>query len=430
VLSLIAPRRDHPLYPSPLITVFPVCPDANFFREFATRVQPRPTHPSTATQTQTKITDSAQLRTNPSFDMMNPSPPGPSSLGSNPRDILANLLQHTHPNIAWAIRRGTACQKNFKANDLHADLVGHAADFLIDVEAGLQLLYDTNSRNEKTIESLNAANAALTASMNTQTETITALRASANTQTETIAALRASANNRATDGAKKKCLTKDPPVFTGKGAPTERQAEFETWLTKIRSVLDRDWAYFDTPHEQIQYVGDRLEGKAFEFVKQGLDTLHENPRDPTQWHWTSCEDMLKQLSDHYKVIDTSQVSKRKLDKFPQGDRNYWSWKAELDEHMNKAKKTKEQKVDLLRKFVSPKMQELALTLHHEIPGDDYAAWSKQMDVFAKNLANHAHLASLDKSTDHRHQPQIPPAPVPAPTGEANKEPRQPRLKPA
>jgi len=55
-----------------------------------------------------------------------------------------------------------------------------------------------------------------------------------------------------------------------------------------------------------------------------------------------------------------------------------------------AKKIDKQKVDLLQKFISLKMEELALRLAHEINNSDYTGWSKQMDIFAKNLANYAH----------------------------------------
>jgi hypothetical protein len=80
------------------------------------------------------------------------------------------------------------------------------------------------------------------------------------------------------------------------------------------------------------------------------------------------------LANHYEIIGKTQVSKNKLDNLPQGDRSYWSWKGELDELMNIARKTNKQEVDLLRKFVSLKMRDLFLTLHHEISSDDYAGW--------------------------------------------------------
>ena len=74
---------------------------------------------------------------------------------------------------------------------------------------------------------------------------------------------------------------------------------------------------------------------------------------------------------HYKTMDITQAAKNKLDTLYQGERNYWSWKAELNELMIKANKTKEQKVDLLRKNISSKIKDLALTLSYKIDNTDY-----------------------------------------------------------
>ena len=64
--------------------------------------------------------------------------------------------------------------------------------------------------------------------------------------------------------------------------------------------------------------------------------------------------------------------------------------------MEIANKTGEQKVDLLRKFVSPKLDALVVTLAHEIADNDYTAWNAQMNTFAKGLMNHDHRLNLDK----------------------------------
>jgi len=46
------------------------------------------------------------------------------------------------------------------------------------------------------------------------------------------------------------------------------------------------------------------------------------------------------------------------------------------------------------------MEELVLGLAYKINDSDYIGWSKQMDIFAKNLANYAYWANL-KNTNHR-----------------------------
>jgi len=61
-----------------------------------------------------------------------------------------------------------------------------------------------------------------------------------------------------------------------------------------------------------------------------------------------------------------------------------------------ARKTNKQKIDLLQKFISPKIKKLALGLAHKINNSNYIGWSKQMDVFAKNLTNYAHQSNLKK----------------------------------
>jgi hypothetical protein len=309
-----------------------------------------------------------------------------ANASQNPRDVLADLFAQTHPSVAWAIRRSPTYHRLFDANKAHAVLTDHTSDFLSNIESGIKQLDEINTGYEATIQNLNALIAS---------------------QAETISLLRTAASTTAMTPAQKKRKSKDPPAFAGKGTPTERQAEFETWHVKVRGVFDRDWDYFDTPKSRILHISDLLEGKAYDYIKQGLTAMLENPNDVSRWVWSTHEEMLAYLVNHYEIIDKSQVAKNKLDNLPQGDRSYWSWKGELDELMNIARKTNEQKVDLLRKFISPKMKDLALTLHHEIGSDDYAGWSRQMDIFAKNLANHAHLASLEKR-NHR-----PPAQAPA-----------------
>ena len=81
--------------------------------------------------------------------------------------------------------------------------------------------------------------------------------------------------------------------------------------------------------------------------------------------------MLKELTAYYKVINITQVVKNKLNYFPQGERNYQSWKGELDKLIIRAKKIDKQKVDLLQKFVSLKMEELVLRLAYKINNSDY-----------------------------------------------------------
>jgi len=81
--------------------------------------------------------------------------------------------------------------------------------------------------------------------------------------------------------------------------------------------------------------------------------------------------MFTYIKKHYKTIDITQAAKNKLDTLNQGKYNYWSWKAELNKLIIKANKIKEQKVDLLRKNISSKIKDLALTLSRKINDADY-----------------------------------------------------------
>ena len=54
-------------------------------------------------------------------------------------------------------------------------------------------------------------------------------------------------------------------------------------------------------------------------------------------------------------------------------------------------------MDFLKKHMSPKMKDLALTLSRKIGDSDYQGWSDQMDVFALNLQDHNHQAKVSNS---------------------------------
>ena len=72
--------------------------------------------------------------------------------------------------------------------------------------------------------------------------------------------------------------------------------------------------------------------------------------------------------------------------------------------------TKEQKVDLLKKNISSKIKDLALTLSRKISNANYKGQSKQIDVFTYNLQNHAYYTKLNTaklSTASGYQPILP-----------------------
>ena len=47
-----------------------------------------------------------------------------------------------------------------------------------------------------------------------------------------------------------------------------------------------------------------LEGKAYKFIKEGLEFMHKNPNNISMWKWPTKEDILKELIIYYKVFNT------------------------------------------------------------------------------------------------------------------------------
>ena len=324
---------------------------------------------------------------------------------NNPRDVLADLFAQSHPNIAWAIYRAPAYSKTFEADTAYAALTDHNSDFLGNIEAGLELLSNGNTTHEQTIATLQQTIAALQQSNQALNALVASLQATASQSTTTTA------------NTQPKRKAKDPPAFDGKGSPIERQEKFEIWETKIRNVFQRDDDCFRTQLDEVLYMSEMLTDKAYDYVKHGLDMLRQD--DPKRWVFSDRESMFEHMGKHYKTIDTTQVAKNKLDTLTQGERNYWSWKAELDELMIKVHKTEEQKVDLLKKNISPGMKALVLSLPSRISTADYEGWSEQMDIFAHNLQDHNHQAKLNNPKPSGYRPYQPSnnTAAPAPVGE-------------
>ena len=65
------------------------------------------------------------------------------------------------------------------------------------------------------------------------------------------------------------------------------------------------------------------------------------------------------------------MAKNKLNTLSQNKCNYQSQKIELNKLIIKINKTKKQKVDLLKKNISFKIKDLALTLNYKINNTDY-----------------------------------------------------------
>lgn len=235
--------------------------------------------------------------------------------------------------------------------------------------------------------------------------------------------LHTSGSSSGNESHRRKRLSADPSSkFDAKdGSYYKVQESYETWEAKIRGVFDRDLDYFDTPKLRIGYIADQCDGKAFQFISGHVAAFRGNPDDP-ELKFHDWEAMLKFMRNQYVTTDSSQFAKDKLDLFFQGNRNYWSWKQELDELFVKARKTSEQKVDLLKTRVNDKIKDMFVTLDDPPADHDYDGWSKKADRFARNLDHRSHLAKLEKGTPHLRNNPIPSpradlSPAPADTGD-------------
>ena len=62
-----------------------------------------------------------------------------------------------------------------------------------------------------------------------------------------------------------------------------------------------------------------LEGKAYKFIKQGLELIYKNPNNIFIWKWPTKEDILKELTIYYpmcgrgsrKIVACTQTPKNK-----------------------------------------------------------------------------------------------------------------------
>ncbi|KAK4121555.1 hypothetical protein N657DRAFT_647729 [Parathielavia appendiculata] len=212
-------------------------------------------------------------------------------------------------------------------------------------------------------------------------------------------------------GKNKKRLAADPPSkFDARdGTYHKIQESYEIWESKIIGVFDRDLDYFDTPKLRIGYIADQCDGKAFQFISDHVTAFRRNPDDPNL-KFNDWQAMLKFMRNQYPDI------------FFQKNRNYWSWKQELDELFVKAKKTPEQKVDLLKTRVNDKINDMFVTLDVPPRDNDYEGGSKKADRFARNLEHRDYLAKLEKSALHSQNnltqnPRTRLLPAPADTGD-------------
>lgn len=196
--------------------------------------------------------------------------------------------------------------------------------------------------------------------------------------------------------------TTDPEIFTaGQDSAEKRQQKYETWAAKIDAVLLQDAAHFPANRDRIIYICGLLGGTAFEFIKEGLKTVTENPYDSTKWTWPTARDLRTALDNRYVLVDSAQIARNKLDdkKSWQGTRQYQEWKSELDDLLHKARQTEEQKVASLKKRINPELGGKVSGVPDQPPIDNYAAWSEFVGKLARNLVDQKHMEKMQPKRD-------------------------------
>ena len=228
----------------------------------------------------------------------------------NPCKVFIDFFIQIYPNIIQTICRSLLYPKTFKANKVYYTLVDYTNEFLSNIEVGLQFMYNINTVKEKANKSLNALIASQIGTINSQAETIAVFKQLTPITMVVI--------------QQKKWMLKDPPIFSRKGTLLEQQANFKTQHIKIKIFFNCNKDYFNTAQFQILYILNILEGKAYKFIKQGLELIHKNPNNISIQKWPTKKNILKKLTTYYKVLNITQITKNKLNHFPYGEHNYQS----------------------------------------------------------------------------------------------------------
>ena len=122
------------------------------------------------------ITAQSQYSLTPKTTQMDNTSDTKMTKTQNPHNIFADLFTQTHPNIIWTICCSPLYPKTFEANKAYFTLINYTNEFLSNIKAGLQCLYNTNTINKKATKSLNTLVTSQIKTINSQAKTITILK--------------------------------------------------------------------------------------------------------------------------------------------------------------------------------------------------------------------------------------------------------------
>lgn len=202
--------------------------------------------------------------------------------------------------------------------------------------------------------------------------------------------------SRATDGAAllpppARRSTRDPDKFDGHEKDVaKRQEEYTTWRTRIALNFAEDSAYFSSEHMKILNILRCLGGDVYNLNQDLLDQVHAHPNDPSKWKYSTAKGLIEQLNKQYETMDLAHEATLKFDKLEQGNRPFQNFLAAFLALSTRCKKTEEQKVEALKRKVSPHIAEMIRTLAAPPKRDDFHAWANQCQTFYNNQTEHEH----------------------------------------
>lgn len=144
----------------------------------------------------------------------------------------------------------------------------------------------------------------------------------------------------------------DPPVFTNGLDPT-----WDDWSYKVTAKLRANSDHYPTEQNKIDYVVNRLGGKASTHTK--IRKLPEGPNPYTAW-----QDVLEHLAGTFEETNAAQIADVELDALVMGNSTFREFFGELMRLGNELGKADHELRSLLLKKVTPKYADRVRGSHH------------------------------------------------------------------
>jgi hypothetical protein len=359
---------------------------------------------------------------------------------------LAGRLRERYPNLAWATTQAPLDESTTFANLLNVvdkedapenqflrkefvnfcDVAekgyiinyNQTQDALHQARAVQATLTDVNQQNERQVAEVARLRDLITIQQNQLTMQQNQLDQYVQTTTKLHQRINElTSSQTTTQPSRPRKVFEDPERFTGNQTDvTQRQKAYEKWRLQVETAYTTQPDYFPTERSKLVFAISFLSGKAYDSISTGLREIINHPDDPQAWEWETLDKLFLSMNQRYVVIDTAATAERKLDNFPQGNREPLAWLAELEETMIQAKCTAAQKVRYLNRLANQKMRNKFAGMDDEIGDSDWDGWRNKFKHYAKNIARQEHIDKLQK-TSYYSQPSTqttPSQPTPDP----------------